>query len=446
VSENIVPQAGQSRENSLKSDPEPVDTDFGTDEDVAFDWMRPAASKAATRTTADRGTSSPVGTTVDSVPSRGEGTTADATSSSPKGTADAAPLSGDTKPSLSTDGAKSDPEEESSATQDGHTGDDERAAIGRHWPTASGKAEPRPARKGGPMRPASKLPDLAPYETTPGTREGSPIFNEPLPTSMLQVRPPQDEVDRRAAEREEAAKSKPVLPRVMQVLLAVFYPVVLLVLSIRLITTPLFLWAEYNRPGFPADTFGFSTDDRMTYGSYAVDYLLNFAGPRYLGGLVNADGLPLFKAGEVSHMADVKSVITMAFLIGLVLAIGMVIAIVYLARRSHGGVRRGLFAGSVATLVLVITLGILGFMGWETFFTDFHEIFFKNGTWTFYLNDTLIRLFPGQFWEDAGLVIGVVVFVVSTLTLAFTWPTKPRREASMRARNPGQGRRAASDL
>ena len=403
MSENNVPSAVHGSDDSLKSAPEPVETDLGTDDDgVAFDWMRPAASK------------------------RAAGTTTSGTSSSA-----AALKTGADEPA----GQEGEP-----------AADAEPAAVGRHWPTASGKAEPRPARKSGPMRPASKLPDLAPYEAAPGTREGSPIFNEPLPTSMLHVRPPQDEVDRRATEREEAAKSKPVLPRVMQVLLAVFYPIVLLVLSIRLITTPLFLWAEYNRPGFPPDTFGFSTDDRMTYGSYAVDYLLNFAGPRYLGGLVNTDGAPLFKAGEVSHMADVKSVITMAFIVGLVLAIGIVIAIVYLARRSHGGVRRGLFAGSVATLVLVITLGVLGFMGWETFFTDFHEIFFKNGTWTFYLNDTLIRLFPGQFWEDAGLVIGIVVFVVSTLTLAFTWPTRPRREASLRARTAGQGRRAAAEL
>lgn len=403
VSENKGPGGGQSMDNGLQSGPERVDSGVGTDDAVAFEWMRPAA-KTAVPTEA-------------SAPPESSRTESAADGSVPTGSA--------------ADGSSDDD-------------DGESAPAGRHWPTASVKAEPRPGRKGGPMRTAGKLPDLSAYEAAPGTRESSSVFNEPLPTSMLQVRPPQEEVDRRATEREEAANAKPVLPRVMQVLLAVFYPVVLLVLSIRLITTPLFLWAEYNRPGFPPDTFGFSTDDRMTFGSYTVDYLLNFAGPRYLGGLVNADGRPLFGAGEVSHMADVKSVITMAFIVGTVLAIGMVIAIIYLSRRSHGGVRRGLFAGSVVTLVLVITLGVLGFMGWETFFTDFHEIFFKNGTWTFYLNDTLIRLFPGAFWQDAGLVIGIAVFVVSTLTLAFTWPTRPRREASARAKNPAQGRRAAA--
>jgi len=77
---------------------------------------------------------------------------------------------------------------------------------------------------------------------------------------------------------------------VMQVLLAVCFPVILLVLAVRAVASPLFLWVEYNRPGFPGDGYGFSSDDRMTYGSYAVDYLSNWAGPRYLGELVRLEG------------------------------------------------------------------------------------------------------------------------------------------------------------
>jgi integral membrane protein (TIGR01906 family) len=260
---------------------------------------------------------------------------------------------------------------------------------------------------------------------------------------MLQVRPPQEEVDRRAAGREEAAGIRPALPRVFQVILAVCYPIVLLVLSIRVVATPLFLWVEYHRPGFPSDMFGFSTDDRSTYGSYTLDYVLNFAGPRFLGDLVGPDHRPLFAAGEVSHMADVKGVFQMAFIVGSVLGLLALISIIYLGRRRTGALRRGLFAGSIASLVIIIGLGVLGFMGWDTFFTDFHGLFFKAGTWTFHVDDTLIRLFPDQFWMDAGATIGVLVLVVSSLTLALTWPTRNRREAASRALNPGQGRRVA---
>jgi integral membrane protein (TIGR01906 family) len=262
---------------------------------------------------------------------------------------------------------------------------------------------------------------------TGAARHQSTPFHEPLPTSALQVRPPREEVERRNAERESAANAKPVAPRIWQVLLALFYPVILLVLAVRAVTSPLFLWVEYNRPGFPGDGYGFSTDDRMTYGSYTVDYLSNWAGPRYLGDLVNRSGDSLFKDGEVSHMADVKLVILSAFGAGALLIVLSIVAIAYLRRKSTGGVRRGLFAGSIVSLAIILGLAALAVLGWQQFFTEFHRIFFASGSWTFALEDTLIRLFPGQFWIDSGIVIAGLVLLASLLTLILTWPTRRRR-------------------
>ena len=284
----------------------------------------------------------------------------------------------------------------------------------------------------GPAAAGAAVPSAVSTAGQPGSRADrkaaeAAVAAEPPQTSALQIRPPQEEVEHRNAERERAAKTKPVLPRVMQVLLAVFYPVILLVLAVRAVTSPLFLWVEYNRPGFPGDGYGFSTDDRMTYGSYAVDYLSNWSGPRYLGDLVDQSGDRLFKDGEVSHMADVKTVILSTFGAGTLLILLGLVAVIYLKRRHNGGVRRGLFAGSIVTLAIIIGLGTLAVLGWEQFFTEFHRIFFANGTWTFSLQDTLIRLFPGQFWMDAGMVIGGLVLLASLVTLILTWPTRRRR-------------------
>lgn len=254
----------------------------------------------------------------------------------------------------------------------------------------------------------------------PGAKSGAAKPNRPVLS----------DVERRAAEREEAVNAKPPAGRILQVMLAVFFPFLLIIGAIRAVCTPLFLWIEYHRPGFPADSFGFSTEDRMTYGSYAVDYLLNWAGPRYLGGLVGPDGEQLFLDSEVGHMADVKTVIMGAWIAGAVMLVLSVLAVIYLARKYPGGIRRGLFAGSAATLILIIVLGVLGALNWQGFFTAFHGVFFADGTWTFFVDDTLIRLFPAQFWMDAGIVIAVLVLMVSSLVLAFTWPTKSRRERS----------------
>lgn len=308
------------------------------------------------------------------------------------------------------------PDQRSAAASDGAPSDS-ASSDGTAAPVAGTTPEPQ-------SRADRKAAEAAvePAPTDKGTH-----FNEPLPTSELQVRPPEEEVQRRNAEREHALNAKPVAPRVMQVLLAVCFPVILLVLAVRAVASPLFLWVEYNRPGFPGDGYGFSTDDRMTYGSYAVDYLSNWAGPRYLGELVHRSGDRLFEDGEVSHMADVKLVILSAFGAGVLLILLSLIAVVYLRRRSPGGVRRGLFAGSIITLVIIISLAVLAVLGWEQFFAQFHSVFFASGTWTFSLQDTLIRLFPAQFWVDGGIVIAGLVLLASLVTLILTWPTRKRR-------------------
>jgi len=374
--------------------PDPHLDPAGDTDEPAFDWMQPAAKPAAAPAAAQgaapaRNTSPDAGK---DHPAASAGTPARQAGPSPAGTS----------PGAASQAAAAAPQAGSRA--------DRKAA--------EAAVEPAPEPQGR------------------GTH-----FREPLPTSALQVRPPQDEVERRNAERELAANTKPVLPRVMQVLLAAFYPVILLVLAVRAVTSPLFLWVEYNRPGFPGDGYGFSTDDRMTYGSYAVDYLSNWSGPRYLGELVNRSGDPLFQQGEVSHMADVKLVILSAFGAGALLFLLSVVAMIYLRRRSTGGIRRGLFAGSIVTLVIILGLGTLAALGWEQFFTEFHRIFFANGTWTFSLEDTLIRLFPGQFWVDAGIVIGALVLIASIVTLILTWPTRKRRgvagEGVAQAGTPG---------
>lgn len=235
--------------------------------------------------------------------------------------------------------------------------------------------------------------------------------------------------ERREA-REAALGAKPPLARTLQSVLAVAYPFVLLILAIRAVASSAFLWAAYQRPGFPADGFGFSTADRLTYGSYGVDYLNNVADSRYLSELRDPSGNPLFLNTEVQHMLDVKNVISMTYASGVILALIMIVILFYLGKSYAGGIRRGLFAGATSTILLFAALTTLAILGWDTFFTSFHNIFFAEGTWTFNYSDTLIRLYPPQFWIDAAITIGAIVILVSVMTMIFTWPTAKRREKS----------------
>jgi integral membrane protein (TIGR01906 family) len=185
-------------------------------------------------------------------------------------------------------------------------------------------------------------------------------------------------------------------------------PVFLVLTGVRLVTTQTFLKIEYNRPGFPEDWYGFTKADRLKYAPYAVEYLRNDAGISYLGDLTFEDGTPLYEARELRHMEDVKTVMQAALKIHLALSVALAAAVIALAwkRESRWVLRRALAAGGIFTISLIFVLVVLIFVNWNFFFDGFHSIFFEGDSWQFSNSDTLIRLFPEQFWFDAAMSIG----------------------------------------
>ena len=65
--------------------------------------------------------------------------------------------------------------------------------------------------------------------------------------------------------------------------------------------------------------------------------------------------------------------------------------------------------GLAGTLAVVVLVGmfILPGLFWS-FFAGFHAIFFEGDTWQFAYSDTLIRLFPLRFWQDAFLFAALI--------------------------------------
>lgn len=284
------------------------------------------------------------------------------------------------------------------------------------------------------------LPDLPESETSGS--EGSEHEEYDESPEAVASRKDRREAEARLAARDEAFETPRTASRVLQVLLAIFAPIVALVAIIRLVASPAFLWAAYHRPGFPEDQYGFSTDDRMTYGAYGMDYVTNLSPRRYLGETTDASGAPLFTDAEVDHMHDVKIVLLIALAAAVVLAIACVVFMVILAKNHKGAIRRALFSGSVGLLVVMLGLAVLAVTGWDAFFAGFHSVFFSDGTWTFYASDTLIRLYPNQFWLDAGLTIAGLALLSAVVTLVWTWPTKRRREDAKQAQLFAQERRS----
>ena len=199
-------------------------------------------------------------------------------------------------------------------------------------------------------------------------------------------------------------------------LVAWLVPLALIGLGLRVLLTSLFLKIEYNMPYFPADTYGFTKEDRLKWAPYALDYLVNSADISYLGNLAFEDGSPLYNERELSHMQDVKRVTKGALTVWYVVLI-LLLGLWVWSRLAHWepayreGLRRGgwLMVGLAAAIGLIVVIGILinPNVFWS-FFVGFHRLFFEGDSWLFLYSDTLIRLFPIRFWQDAFLIAAIL--------------------------------------
>ena len=201
-----------------------------------------------------------------------------------------------------------------------------------------------------------------------------------------------------------------ILSSFLSFITTLLIPIALTLLGIRILLTPLFPEIEYRTPNFPPDSYGFSQAEQLHWSKIAIEYLVNDAGPEFLGNLQFDDGSPLYKDREVSHMLDVK-ILVQAVLKIWCAAIGILIAFGVWAKlgKWEQAYHRGLMRGGWLTLILTALLAILASINFWEFFAQFHHLFFEGDTWIFLYSDTLIRLFPMRFWHDTFLMEGVIV-------------------------------------
>ena len=217
-------------------------------------------------------------------------------------------------------------------------------------------------------------------------------------------------------------------------LIAVIVPPTLIANAMRILATDTFVRHELGRDGFPVDRYGLTEEQREALallGLRAIEP--GSQGIALLERATLPDGSPAFDERELAHMADVRALFVPIQRGGLAVVLVVAALAVGLARtRLRAAVPRGLLAGALATLVVAVLLVPVILLGFDGFFTRFHEMFFEGDSWRFSSTDTLIRIYPERFWEDVSRLAATITVVQAIVLapLAWWWLRAAKRSAA----------------
>jgi integral membrane protein (TIGR01906 family) len=208
------------------------------------------------------------------------------------------------------------------------------------------------------------------------------------------------------------------ITRIILFLIIITVPLLIVMSSIRIALTPLFISVEYRLPGFPPDDYGFTTEDRLVWAQYSIDYLLGRVSHQTFSDTQLPDGTPLFNQRELKHMLDVRILTQRVLQLWKILVLFFFAALIFMLitktkRELIVSLKRG------ASLTLLLIIGILFYLAlnFNQLFTQFHQIFFEGDSWLFLMSDNLIRLFPIRFWRDIFIFIGGLSGIIAALIL-----------------------------
>lgn len=194
-------------------------------------------------------------------------------------------------------------------------------------------------------------------------------------------------------------------------------PVILIIASIRILFTPLYPQIEYRLPGFPEDPYGFSLADRLKWSQISIQYITSSKSLEWLANQRLEDGIPLFNERELGHMRDVKTLLNQTLLAwGLLVILFIGLGVYAWLGKWFKVYFLAFWRGGWITIGLIVFIMISVAVGFNQLFNLFHEVFFPGDTWIFPWSDSLIRLFPPRFWQDAFIGVGLLTSLFAVVS------------------------------
>ena len=219
-------------------------------------------------------------------------------------------------------------------------------------------------------------------------------------------------------ESEKKTKTRRSVP-IFRWIIIIGIPILLTLWTVRFLiawNSPSFPELEYGR--IESDQYGFSDDERIEFAEATLEYLRQSDPAEDVIHMLEDLRLPgsnqsLYNQREIGHMIDVKHLVDLFNQIFKVLGIFTLAGLIYLMARSETRIDayKAVMYGGLLTTGILLVMVVLILIAWSFVFVQFHELLFPPDTWTFAMSDSLIRLFPEQFWFDFGVLwtVGILV-------------------------------------
>ena len=215
-----------------------------------------------------------------------------------------------------------------------------------------------------------------------------------------------------------------LLTKILKTLLILLVPLILMLGSALLLATDQYLAFEYGKASFPPDAFGFTQQQRFDLASSNIHYVRAHLPSSTLSNQTR-NGTPVYNPREVSHMADVQAVFQSVLRVWLTAFILLVLlGFVLWKTGERKALASAIQSGGLLTSGIILSIALLAIFGWQFWFNTFHLFFFEPGSWLFSYSDTLIRLFPVEFWFDATLTISILSLIGGLLVTLAGWRWK----------------------
>jgi len=203
------------------------------------------------------------------------------------------------------------------------------------------------------------------------------------------------------------------MKKYLLVLLHAFTMVSLLFLSIRLLGLEPYFFRWFYAQNNTAANLGMSNSDLMRATQQLLKYMLDQASTIQSEVVVNGQSTLMFNDREIHHMVDVLILIRMMRIVMFMSLSAS--AIIYWTQRHQLAFKAKLKQTYTIALSvlggLMAALGVFALFDFESFWTFFHLVLFRNDLWLLDpRTDRLVNLVPINFFM-------ILVFMVISLTV-----------------------------